>query len=382
MHEEAMVEPKPEDFDYELDHALSAMVGLKAIVPPDATAISTASRRVSAPRRPNRFLLMARVGAASSVRAILSGVLRSARQWPRALSDEVASPPISRSQAYAFLDILCSMSWTDFAGSAAAEASAACTAAARSRKRSASAWPSSWSGFPPATHGRELPTDCSARRPRWKRHKFDIPSHLPMPRFRPFCLLITACVAAPMAAPAQDVPFTVAARPWDAEQFGNHRAVVRVNDAGRFAHATLPWRRPDRDPDRKALIVTTESGQRIANVRRGEITQLAGTIDFEPVAGAGRYFVYGSHYEGAVPPGAIGIRLDASLAFGSGEHATTRGCLLAIDRRARQGSLTAKGKGIRSPLQPIVRDFQQEILQMIRVISCTHFLFNYVSFCF
>ena len=113
-----------------------------------------------------------------------------------------------------------------------------------------------------------------------------------MPRFRPFCLLITACVAAPMAAPAQDVPFTVAARPWDAEQFGNHRAVVRVNDAGRFAHATLPWRRPDRDPDRKALIVTTESGQRIANVRRGEITQLAGTIDFEPVAGAGRYFVY------------------------------------------------------------------------------------------
>ena len=57
---------------------------------------------------------------------------------------------------------------------------------------------------------------------------------------------------------------------------------------------------------------------------------------FPPIR-AGRYFVYGSHYEGAVPPGAIGIRLDASLAFGSGEHATTRGCLLAIDRLARRG---------------------------------------------
>jgi DNA-binding MarR family transcriptional regulator len=33
------------------------------------------------------------------------------------------------------------------------------------------------------------------------------------------------------------------------------------------------------------------------------------------------------------------------------------------DRRARQVSLTAKGKVIRSRLQPIVRDFQQEILQ-------------------
>jgi ribosomal protein L11 methyltransferase len=57
---------------------------------------------------------------------------------------------------------------------------------------------------------------------------------------------------------------------------------------------------------------------------------------FPPIR-AGRYFVYGSHYEGAVPPGAIGIRLDASLAFGSGEHATTRGCLLAIDRLGRRG---------------------------------------------
>ena len=55
---------------------------------------------------------------------------------------------------------------------------------------------------------------------------------------------------------------------------------------------------------------------------------------FPPIR-AGRYFVYGTHYEGAVPPGTVGIQLDASLAFGSGEHATTRGCLLAIDRLAR-----------------------------------------------
>lgn len=56
---------------------------------------------------------------------------------------------------------------------------------------------------------------------------------------------------------------------------------------------------------------------------------------FPPIR-AGRYFVYGSHYQGRVPPGAVGIRLDASLAFGSGEHATTRGCLLALDRLGKQ----------------------------------------------
>jgi len=55
-----------------------------------------------------------------------------------------------------------------------------------------------------------------------------------------------------------------------------------------------------------------------------------------PPLRAGRYFVYGSHYEGAVPPGMVGLELDAGIAFGSGEHATTRGCLLALDRLARR----------------------------------------------
>jgi ribosomal protein L11 methyltransferase len=55
---------------------------------------------------------------------------------------------------------------------------------------------------------------------------------------------------------------------------------------------------------------------------------------FPPLA-VGRYFVFGSHYGGEVPAGARPIELDASIAFGSGEHATTRGCLLALDRLSR-----------------------------------------------
>lgn len=54
-----------------------------------------------------------------------------------------------------------------------------------------------------------------------------------------------------------------------------------------------------------------------------------------PPLRVGRFFVYGSHYAGTVPAGARVVTLDAGIAFGSGEHATTRGCLLALDRLAR-----------------------------------------------
>jgi ribosomal protein L11 methyltransferase len=45
----------------------------------------------------------------------------------------------------------------------------------------------------------------------------------------------------------------------------------------------------------------------------------------------GSFFIYGSHYDGALPNDKIPLKLDASLAFGSGEHATTKGCLLMME---------------------------------------------------
>jgi ribosomal protein L11 methylase PrmA len=44
----------------------------------------------------------------------------------------------------------------------------------------------------------------------------------------------------------------------------------------------------------------------------------------------GEFFIYGSHYEGAPPPGRIPLLIDAATAFGSGEHGTTAGCLRAL----------------------------------------------------
>ena len=52
---------------------------------------------------------------------------------------------------------------------------------------------------------------------------------------------------------------------------------------------------------------------------------------------AGRFTVYGAHDAHVVGPERIGLRIEAAMAFGTGHHATTQGCLLLIDRLARSG---------------------------------------------
>ena len=53
-----------------------------------------------------------------------------------------------------------------------------------------------------------------------------------------------------------------------------------------------------------------------------------------PVA-AGRFIVHGRHDRGVVPPNKLGIEIEAALAFGTGHHGTTRGCLLLLDHVLR-----------------------------------------------
>ena len=51
----------------------------------------------------------------------------------------------------------------------------------------------------------------------------------------------------------------------------------------------------------------------------------------------GRFFIHGAHFDGRPPRGAIPLQIEASIAFGTGRHETTRGCLLALERLARSG---------------------------------------------
>ena len=53
---------------------------------------------------------------------------------------------------------------------------------------------------------------------------------------------------------------------------------------------------------------------------------------------AGRFYVHTPTHAGTVPEGAIAFEIDASLAFGTGQHATTSGCLAALDALERSGA--------------------------------------------
>jgi ribosomal protein L11 methyltransferase len=64
----------------------------------------------------------------------------------------------------------------------------------------------------------------------------------------------------------------------------------------------------------------------VAHVRR----------ELHPVE-AGRFFVYGSHDADKLPEGRVGLLIEAAMAFGTGHHGTTQGCLEAMDKLLTDG---------------------------------------------
>lgn len=57
---------------------------------------------------------------------------------------------------------------------------------------------------------------------------------------------------------------------------------------------------------------------------------------------AGRFFVYGSHDADRVPEGRVALLIEAAMAFGTGHHGTTLGCLRALDRLVTAGFVAQK----------------------------------------
>lgn len=54
---------------------------------------------------------------------------------------------------------------------------------------------------------------------------------------------------------------------------------------------------------------------------------------------AGRFFVHGSHDADKVPADAEPLLIEAAMAFGTGHHGTTLGCLRALDRMVARGEV-------------------------------------------
>jgi ribosomal protein L11 methyltransferase len=93
------------------------------------------------------------------------------------------------------------------------------------------------------------------------------------------------------------------------------------------AHFEAP---PD-EPALRQLVATVTGAALTFDTIEPKDWVAASLADLKPVA-AGRFTVHGAHDRTRVAANRIGIEIEAALAFGTGHHGTTRGCLLALDR--------------------------------------------------
>ncbi|WP_150286450.1 50S ribosomal protein L11 methyltransferase [Rhabdaerophilum calidifontis] len=97
-----------------------------------------------------------------------------------------------------------------------------------------------------------------------------------------------------------------------------------------------------------AEIAGAEAGQALVFERIEARDWIAASLEgLEPVS-AGRFTIHGAHDRAARRPNRVNIEIEAALAFGTGHHGTTRGCLLLLDsllKRRRPAAIVDIGSG-------------------------------------
>lgn len=90
---------------------------------------------------------------------------------------------------------------------------------------------------------------------------------------------------------------------WQPDSLGNHRAVAYVKEKSKAVIVTLPWRRHDKEPENKAIIIVDASTDRqIHNFYRKSINQECGEIIFQPQTTPGSYYIYYLPYHSSGGP--------------------------------------------------------------------------------
>jgi ribosomal protein L11 methyltransferase len=107
-------------------------------------------------------------------------------------------------------------------------------------------------------------------------------------------------------------------------------------------------------PDEAAVrgLVVLAAGEEVAqNIEFGRTPRrdwVANALAGLPPVRAGRFLIHGGHDRGRVKAHDVAIQIEAGLAFGTGHHGSTRGCLLLFEqalRRRRPRSVLDVGCG-------------------------------------
>lgn len=150
-------------------------------------------------------------------------------------------------------------------------------------------------------------------------------------------------------------PFYQPARQWQISIFSARDLLPQIESAFEdIALAILNFEVAEDGPEWRTDIITATDpqkigiGARLALISGAHKTplhdvKLLDTKDWVmeveqnfPPLSIGRFYIHGSHVKTTAPPSTIALQINAGMAFGSGEHATTSGCLVALETLAKR----------------------------------------------
>ncbi len=107
---------------------------------------------------------------------------------------------------------------------------------------------------------------------------------------------------------------------------------------------------PDRDAIRAlvAEVIGAEAAKALIFEEIAAQDWIATSLGGMKPVDAGRFTVHGAHDRGKLKPNRFNIEIEAALAFGTGHHGTTRGCLIHLDailKRRRPRDIVDIGSG-------------------------------------
>jgi ribosomal protein L11 methyltransferase len=134
------------------------------------------------------------------------------------------------------------------------------------------------------------------------------------------------------------------------EEDGLPLAMIELDEEAQLDEISLYLDGDPADIERRvaAVLASHNAGQAISREKLPDVDWVAKSLEGLKPVRAARFFVHGSHDRDRRRIGDLAIEIEAGLAFGTGHHGTTAGCLEMIDavvRRERPRNALDLGTG-------------------------------------
>jgi ribosomal protein L11 methyltransferase len=135
------------------------------------------------------------------------------------------------------------------------------------------------------------------------------------------------------------------------ESFDDTHAVVSAFEERDGWQVAIHFRDPPNEIAVRALVAVAagaEAASTLVFERIADRDWVKASLEGLAPVPVGRFFIHGGHDRARVPMNATGIEIEAALAFGTGHHGTTQGCLQALDgilKRRRPPNILDVGTG-------------------------------------